>query len=134
MDGVDLIFHEAGHAIFRIFGWELLMVMGGTIMQLLVPAVVTFYFFTRSQRFSSSITGILLAQSLFNSVVYERDAFAMKLDLLGGDVIHDWNYILNALNLMGHIELIGNIIFDMGLAVLVSSIVVGVYYSLKAEA
>ena len=134
MDGVDLIFHEAGHAIFRIFGWELLMVMGGTIMQLLVPVVFTFYFFTHNQKFSSSITGIWLAQSLFNIVVYERDAWAMELDLLGGDVIHDWNYILRELNLMGHIDPIGNAIYGVGWVVLFVSIIAGLYYCRDAEA
>jgi len=130
MDGVDLIFHEAGHAVFRIFGSELLMVMGGTIMQLLVPAVVTFYFFTHNQKFSSSITGIWLAQSFFNVVVYERDAWTMELPLLGGDgVIHDWNYIVTELNLVGQIKTLGNIIYGMGLVVIMLSIVAGVYYS-----
>lgn len=130
MDGVDLIFHEAGHAVFRIFGSELLMVMGGTIMQLLVPAVFTLYFFTRGQRFSSSITGIWLAQSLFNVTVYERDAWAMELPLLGGeDVIHDWNYIVTELGLIGQIKTLGNIIYGTGMIVLILSVAVGVYYS-----
>lgn len=130
MDGVDLIFHEAGHMIFRIFGSELLMVMGGTIMQLLVPAVFTIYFFTHGQRFSSAITGIWLSQSFFNVAVYERDAWAMELPLLGGgDVIHDWNYIVTELNLIGQIKTLGNIIYGTGVAVLILSIVVGVYYS-----
>jgi hypothetical protein len=135
MDGVDLIFHEAGHAIFRIFGNEFLMIMGGTLMQLLVPVVFTLYFFIHGQRFSSSITGIWLSQSFFNVAVYERDAWAMELPLLGGEnVTHDWNYIVTELDLIGQIKTLGNIIYGTGLTVLMISIAVGIYYSRDAEA
>ena len=34
------VFHEAGHLLFGVFGWETLTVLGGTLMQLLVPMPV----------------------------------------------------------------------------------------------
>ncbi|ABQ26637.1 hypothetical protein [Geotalea uraniireducens] len=37
LDRVDLIVHEAGHLLFGYFG-EFIMVIGGTVGQLLVPA------------------------------------------------------------------------------------------------
>ena len=130
MDRVDLVFHEAGHAIFRVFGWEFLMVLGGTLMQLIMPAAITAYFFINGQRFSSGVTGIWLAQSIFNVSVYAKDAWDMELPLLGGeDSIHDWNYMLNSLGLLGHAELVSNIIYITGFSVLVFSLALGVYNS-----
>jgi len=35
-----LVFHEAGHVLFALFGHGL-MVDGGSLMQLIVPAVLT---------------------------------------------------------------------------------------------
>ena len=39
MHRVDLVFHEAGHVIFRPFG-EFMHVLGGSLGQLLMPAIV----------------------------------------------------------------------------------------------
>lgn len=38
LDGVNLLFHEAGHPLFGIFGWESLTILGGTLMQVLILA------------------------------------------------------------------------------------------------
>jgi hypothetical protein len=43
IDSVDLPIHEAGHPLFSIFG-EFIGYAGGTLMQLLVPAVFLGYF------------------------------------------------------------------------------------------
>ena len=43
LDRVDLVFHEAGHLIFGFFG-EFIGVLGGSLMQVLIPAIVTGYF------------------------------------------------------------------------------------------
>ena len=39
LDSLNLVFHEAGHPLFSPFG-ETLHILGGTLMQLLVPALV----------------------------------------------------------------------------------------------
>ena len=49
MDSVDLAIHEAGHPLFGIFG-EFIGYAGGTLMQLLVPAVFLGYFWRRRDR------------------------------------------------------------------------------------
>jgi len=43
LDRVDLVFHEAGHVIFGFFG-EFIGLLGGSLMQVLIPAIVTGYF------------------------------------------------------------------------------------------
>ncbi|MFZ2256380.1 MAG: hypothetical protein WAW59_07155 [Patescibacteria group bacterium] len=42
----NLIFHEAGHVIFMPFG-ELLAILGGSLMQLIVPGVIVYVFLLR---------------------------------------------------------------------------------------
>jgi hypothetical protein len=61
LDRVDLVFHEAGHVIFRFFG-EFIGVLGGSLMQVLIPAIVVVYFFARRQRYSAAITVFWVAR------------------------------------------------------------------------
>src|SRR5688500_14433406 len=51
MHGSLLIFHEAGHVIFMPFG-EFLMVLGGSLFQLMVPAFFIAYFARRRDYFA----------------------------------------------------------------------------------
>ncbi len=106
MHNIDLVFHEAGHVIFRPFGW-FMTVLGGSLMQLIVPAVVTGAFlFREGNAFGASIGLWWLAQSLMDLAPYINDARAQQLMLLGGGTgadmpgMHDWNNILGYLDLL----------------------------------
>jgi hypothetical protein len=46
--GVNLLIHEAGHVIFMPFG-EVISIAGGSLFQLIVPAVFAAYFFRRGK-------------------------------------------------------------------------------------
>ena len=37
VDNVSLLIHEAGHMIFGIFGWRFLGILGGTLLEILIP-------------------------------------------------------------------------------------------------
>ena len=130
IDGVNVLFHEAGHPIFGLFGNEFLMVMGGTLGQLIMPLIVVFYFFFTGQRYSSAIAGLWFSENFFPISVYAKDAVAMELPLVGnGDRIHDWNYMLDRLNLLSQDQRIGNIIHDTGLIFAAIFFLVGIWYS-----
>lgn len=131
LDRVDLIFHEAGHVIFGIFG-EFIGILGGTLMQLLIPAGITVYFVVNQQIYSAAVTLFWVAQNFFNVSVYVKDARAQVLPLLGGEgVIHDWNYILGRLHLLNWDQVVGNVIYTAGLVVLGVSVLWGFYASLE---
>lgn len=133
LDRVDLIFHEAGHVIFGIFG-EFIGVLGGTLMQLLIPAVITIYFYVTQQTYSAAVTLFWVAQNLFNVSVYVKDARVQALPLLGGeDAIHDWNDILGRLHLLNWDQVVGNVIYAAGLVVLWVSVAWGLYASRKEQ-
>jgi hypothetical protein len=134
LDLVNLVFHEAGHAVFGFLG-DFLGVLGGTLMQLLIPAIATGHFLLNGQRWSGMVTLFWVSQSLFSVSVYVKDARVQALPLLGGDgVIHDWNWLLGRLGLLSWDQVIGSVIYTMGLLVLTFSILGGLYFSLSDQA
>lgn len=131
LDRVDLVFHEAGHVLFGFFG-EFIGILGGSIMQVLIPAIVVVYFFFHRQNYSAAVTLFWVAQSLFNISVYARDARARALPLLGDDIsAHDWYNILGRLNLLRWDQAVGNLVYLVGLAALAFSVIGGLYYSFE---
>ncbi|HSB68596.1 MAG TPA: hypothetical protein VLT62_04570 [Candidatus Methylomirabilis sp.] len=133
LDRVDLVFHEAGHAIFGLFG-EFIGVLGGSLMQILIPAIVVGCFFFHQQHYSAAVTLFWVAQSLFNLSVYVRDARAQALPLLGGeDALHDWHYLLGRLHLLKWDQACGNLVYLVGVAVLIGSVLGGLSYSLGED-
>lgn len=129
LDRVDLVFHEAGHVFFGFFG-EFIGILGGSLMQVLIPATIVGYFFFHQQRYSAAVALFWVAQSLFNVSVYVKDARVQALPLLGGeDTIHDWNYLLGRLHLLNWDQVVGNLIYLVGLMLLGVSVGGGFYYS-----
>jgi hypothetical protein len=98
VDSLNLVFHEAGHPIFGIFGFTIGF-LGGTIMQLLVPFIVMCTAWARRNPTGTSLAGIWMFQNGLNISRYIADARAMELPLVGGGV-HDWNTLLGEWGLL----------------------------------
>lgn len=130
IDNINLIFHEAGHIIFGLFG-NFIGFLGGTLMQILIPIVLSFYFYKKGDNFSGSILLFWLSQNIFNIYVYLRDAVKMELPLIGGE--HDWNFLLSNLNLLAYTEKIANMIYFLGLAVLVFAFFLSIKFSINIK-
>ncbi len=124
LDGVNLIFHEAGHPIFSL-GGHFLGALGGSLMQVLVPAGCAVAFLRQGQAFGAGLCGIWTGQSLVGVSIYMADARAQRIPLLGGgDVIHDWNYLLGRLGLLNWDRALGGATaFLAGLLIATSAIV-----------
>jgi len=75
---IDLVFHEAGHVIFGFFG-RFIGVLGGSLNQVLVPAVGTAVFLARQQYASAAVTLFWTGQSLADVAVDVADGRAMAL-------------------------------------------------------
>jgi hypothetical protein len=100
LDGVNLVIHEAGHVVVMPFG-ELPAVAGGSLFQVIVPAVFAAYFYRRGQTYSAALVLFWVGESLLNVSVYAGDALKLQLPLLGGeDSTHDWNHLLSATGLL----------------------------------
>jgi len=134
LDRVDLIAHEAGHLLFGYFG-EFIMVIGGTIGQLLVPAGIVAYFLMREEFFSATVALFWVGQNLLNISVYVKDAAAMELPLVnigGGDGIHDWNWLLLKFNLIHHDQAIGTMVYGLGVLIMVVAVGLGFWVSYES--
>ncbi len=115
LDDIDLAIHEAGHMIFMPFG-EFMMVLGGSLFQILVPAVFVGYFARQKEWYSAAFVLLWVGQSCFNLSYYIADARAHLLPLLSDDpTSHDWTFLLIELKLLKHDRMIGNIVRFGGL-------------------
>lgn len=97
LDSANLAFHEAGHPLFGMVAAKL-MVYGGTLMQLLMPAACWFEMMREEKFTGAYFCAIWFAESLLNVARYMADARAKQLPLVGGldpNDSHDWSYIFN---------------------------------------
>ena len=108
MHNINLVFHEAGHVLFRPFG-RFMTILGGSLAQLLVPLIVGIaLIWKNADTFGASLGLWWFAQSLMDLAPYIADARAGRLLLLGGVTgqdmpgIHDWRNILTQLDLLRH--------------------------------
>ena len=113
MDNVDLAIHETGHLVFAPFG-EFLTALGGSLFQLIVPALFVGTFWRRGDRFAAFISIWWLAQSSWNLARYIADARALELPLVGGGE-HDWAYLLADLGWLQHDLLIAGMVRGAGI-------------------
>src|SRR5690349_13306904 len=114
LDNVDLPIHETGHLLFRPFG-EFLMVAGGSLFQVIFPAVFVGYFVWYEKYYSASIVLFWVSQSILNVFVYAADAIVMQLVLTSGltgseGSFHDWNYLLTATGLITSTKTVAGVI------------------------
>jgi hypothetical protein len=133
LDLVDLPIHETGHLLFRPFG-EFMMVAGGSILQVVFPAVFVGYFVWHFKYYSAAITLFWVGQSIINVYIYAADAQVMQIVLLGGltgseGSFHDWNFMLDRLGLLESTKMISGLIRAVGTLTIIAAAILSIYYS-----
>lgn len=118
---VDLVFHEAGHVIFGFLG-RFLGVLGGSLNQVLIPAVCTGYLLRQGRPAAAAVTLFWTGESLTDVAIYVADGRDMALPLLAEGLVHDWNWILSELSLRNQAPSIGRAVFAAGVAVLAAAL------------
>lgn len=108
LDGANLLFHEAGHPLFGIFS-ERLTVYGGTLGQLVFPAVVLWHFWRRRESASAGVAALWLLENGLNIGRYMADARAQLLPLVGNGE-HDWTEILGRWGMLQHDTLLAGLL------------------------
>jgi hypothetical protein len=91
VDNADLAIHEAGHPLLGILSRRL-SVYGGTLFQLLFPALTLWHFRHRGEATGAAAAAVWLGQNGLNIARYMADARAQVLPLVGGGE-HDWTEI-----------------------------------------
>jgi hypothetical protein len=118
---VDLVFHEAGHVIFGLLG-RFPGVLGGSLNQVLIPAVCTGYFLRQRRPAAAAVTLFWTGESLTDVAIYAADGRDMALPLIAEGLVHDWNWMLSELSLREHAPAIGRAIFAAGVTVLAAAV------------
>ena len=127
--GITLAIHELGHVLFGFLG-EWLSVAGGSITQLAAPVAAALILLRQRDYFGVAVGGAWLSMSLSNLAVYVADARAEELPLVslgGGDVVHDWNYLLGSVHLLPHDGQIAGMVRFGAFVLLVASIGLGAW-------
>lgn len=137
LHAVNLVFHEAGHVFFSPFG-RFLHVLGGTLGQLIIPAVVAGTFLWQRNTFGASVGVWWLGESLLDIAPYINDARAGQLMLLGGvtgsevEDYHDWEVLLTKLNMLQHDQTLARLSFSIGSLLMLAAMLWGCWLLWKS--
>src|SRR6202521_1936775 len=105
IDLANLVVHEGGHNLFRWFG-PTLELWGGTLLQWLVPFLLSAYFFTHRQTTGFVFCLFFFFENWLYTAPYMADARAQVLPLVTtGDpdfVEHDFYAIFSSLGVLNH--------------------------------
>ena len=133
MHSVNLAFHEDGHILFMFLG-NFMMVLGGSLAQLIVPAVVLFAFvFKHENAFGGAVALWWLGQSAMDLAPYIYDARTGQLLLIGGFIgqerpgAHDWTNLLGRLGMLDYGHAFGTFTNVMGMIVMVLALTWAAY-------
>jgi len=109
-------------------------ILGGSLLQLIVPLLVMLTFvFKHRDNFAASIGLWWLAQSMMDLVPYISDARAQDMWLLGGvrgkDIpgIHDWNNILSRLGLLEYDQVLSTLVMLLSMGLMLLSFIWGAW-------
>lgn len=121
MDHLTLILHEGGHTIFSIFGWRFLTILGGTLMQMLIPFLVLVSAFWKGQNTLVQFSFFWLGYAWVDTAAYCADAQFQNLPLIGNlpKSAHDFTNLLTMTGLLDHYRSIAWVIYFIGIILLV---------------
>ena len=106
------------------FGGETLTVLGGTLMQLLVPLAFVVALWRQGDRHGATVPLWWLGQNCWNISVYIKDARAQELPLVGGGE-HDWALLLERAGWLANDQTIGGWVYFVGCVLYAAAIVIG---------
>ena len=138
LHSINLPFHEAGHILFSPFG-EFMTTLGGSLMQVLVPAACAIAFLTTNWNpFGAAVMGWWAGQNLMDVAIYVNDARSLALTLIGGGTGaevegHDWERILIMTNSLHLDHTIANVTQFAGAAVMIGCLAWALIVTIRAK-
>ena len=121
-----LIFHEAGHVIFS-FGGEFMTVAGGSLGQLIMPAIIMGALLIKNRdTFGGAVGAWFFGVSLLDLAPYVYNSLKPQIVLLGGHTGetggHDWIYLLDSMGLLARAQGLGSFVHKLGALVAIGSL------------
>ena len=113
LDWVNLAIHEAGHPLFGVFAGReevgpgyTLMILGGTLLELIVPFALAVVFFFRREVPGVAFCLFWFFENFLYIGHYMATARTMDIVLVGGGE-HDWEVLFTHWNILVHDQQIG---------------------------
>lgn len=112
LDFVNLIIHEGGHFFFSWFG-NTIMILGGTLGELLVPLLCAAYFFWQREATGFAFSSFWFFENFPYIGTYMADARSASLPLVGSEE-SDWTILFSQWGLLAQDQKIGGIMRTLG--------------------
>ncbi len=123
-NGIDLVIHEAGHVLALVFP-RFFQILGGSALQVILPAVCALTFLHQRHLASFAVALFWTGESITDVAIYMADAKTQALPLLGGDgTVHDWNYLLGQLHLLGWAPSLARLTFGVGILLITAALAI----------
>jgi len=121
IDGVNLLLHEAGHFLW---GWGNVaqQALGGTIGQLMWPAMFACYFYWyQNERFATFACVWWFGQNFMSISNYMTDAVPRRLPLIGSEQ-HDWEFLFKRWDVYDKSIEIARVFHIIGATIMIGSL------------
>lgn len=105
-DYVNFFAHEGGHFFFSWFG-DTVMILGGTLAQLLVPILLATYFTWHRHTTAVAFCAFWFFENFLNVGTYMQDALLQTLPLTTDQEGHDWINLFARWDVLGQAHIIG---------------------------
>jgi hypothetical protein len=116
MTNLLLIVHEAGHTFFSVFGNRIVTISGGSLNEILFPAIILVYTLFNKLTKAAQVAFYMIGSAWFSVAFYAADASQRQLPLIGnlGKEAHDWHNLLRHWDILDKDGLIGIIFLSIG--------------------
>jgi len=112
LDYVNLLIHEGGHFFFSWFG-NTIMILGGTLGELLVPLLCAIYFFWQRETAGFAFSIFWFFENFPYIGAYMADARTASLPLVGSEE-SDWTILFTQWGLLAQDQKIGATMRTLG--------------------
>ena len=112
IDFVNLIIHEGGHFFFSWFG-HTIMILGGTLGELIVPLLCGVYFWWKRETTAIAFCSFWFFENFLYIGTYMADARTSALPLVGSEE-SDWTLLFTQWNILVRDQQIGHTMRILG--------------------
>ena len=130
-DFVNLMIHEAGHVFFS-WGGHTIMLLGGTLGELIVPLLCAAGFLFQRQIYGFAFSIFWFFENFLYIGTYMADARTSALPLVNGDE-SDWTLLFGQWNVLPYDQKIGGLFRFIGWVGMLSAMAWLAYQTLRKE-
>lgn len=130
LDNFLLIVHEAGHTFFSVFGVRTITILGGSLFEILLPAIIFVFFWFNKKKIGIQLSLYMVGFAFLQVAFYAADGGARQLPLIGGlsKESHDWYNLLSGWGMLDSDLAIGVILTITGGMCYLAALLVPVYF------